>query len=408
MTRQESNILRFAFGKEGLLPQEDMLEVSKKNKSLHIGIPREDQNFETRVALTPEAVELLVGQGHEIIIETNAGLEANYTDTDYSERGGIIVHDRKSVFQADIILKVSPLSLEEISWLKGQQTVFSSLLLINQTEEVIRNLLLKKITAIAFENIVDYENKCYPVVRSMSAISGTTSILIAGELLCNQHGGKGVLLGGITGITPTEVIIIGAGTAAEFAARAAIGLGAFVKVFDNSVHSLVNLQNNLGMRLHTSVFHPQVLEKAIRSADVVIGAKQTESQSPRFYVTEEMVKNMKKGSVIVDINISNEKCIETSEIRNLREPAYTKFGVIHYSIPNLPSRVARTSSIALSNVFLPLLLKISEKGDLPNYLKSDPGLRNGVYIYNGILTNQFIGNHFGIPSKDIDLLMAAF
>jgi len=408
MTSPEGSALRFAFGKEGLLPQEEMLEVGRKQKSFVIGIPKEHHEAETRVALTPEAVELLVNYGHEIIIESNAGAAANYSDTDYSERGGYVVHDRKSVFQADIILKVASLTLEEISWLKGQQTIFSSLLLVNQSEEIIRNLLAKKVTAIAFENIIDKDNKCYPVVRSMSAISGTTAILIAGELLSNQHGGKGVLLGGITGITPTEVVIIGAGTAAEFAVRAAIGLGALVKVFDNSVQSLVQLQNNLGMRLHTSVFHPQVLEKSLKSADVVVGARQSEDRSPKFFITEEMVKSMKKGSVIVDINISTEQCIETSEIRTLKDPIYTKHGVIHYSIPNLPSRVARTASIALSNVFLPLLLKIAEESEISNYLKFDSGLRHGVYIYNGILTNQFIGKHFGIPSKDIDLLMAAF
>ncbi len=408
MTSHESSTLRFAFGKEGLLPQEEMLEVSNKQKSLVIGIPKENQLIETRVALTPEAVGLLVEYGHEVIIESNAGEAANYSDKDYSERGGIIIRDSKSVYQADIILKVAPLSLDEIALLKGQQTVFSSLLLIKQTEEIFRSLMAKKVTAIAFENIIDKEYKCYPVVRSMSAISGTSSILIAGELLSTQHGGKGVLLGGITGITPTEVIIIGAGTAAEFAARAAIGLGALVKIFDNSVQSLVQLQNNLGMRLHTSVFHPLVLEKSLRSADVVIGARQSEDHSPKFYITEDMVRNMKRGSVIVDINISTEWCIETSELRTLKDPVFTKHGVIHYSIPNLPSRVARTASIALSNVFLPLLLKIAGQNEISNYLKYDAGLRHGVYIYNGILTNQFIGNHFGIPSKDIDLLMAAF
>jgi alanine dehydrogenase len=399
--------LKFALGKSGLLPQEEMLEVGKKKKTLVIGIPKENENVDSRVSLTPEAVELLVNSGHEVLIESGAGKAANYTDTDYSERGGLILSDKKSVYQADIVLKVASLTLDEISLLKGQQIVISSLVLVNQTEEFIRELMAKKVTAIAFENIKD-ENDTYPVVRSMSAISGSTSILIAAEYLSSVRGGKGVLLGSITGITPTEVVIIGAGTAAEFAVRAAHGLGAFVKVFDNSVNSLVQLQNNLGIRLHTSVFHPQVLEKALKSADVVIGARQSVDNGPRFYVTEQMVKAMKKGSVIVDISISNGGCIETSECRTQNDPAYTKYGIIHFSIPNLPSRVARTSSIALSNVFLPLLLKTAESGGITKQLKEDLGLRHGVYIFNGILTNQFIGNHFNIPSKDIDLLMAAF
>jgi alanine dehydrogenase len=267
--------------------------------------------------------------------------------------------------------------------------------------------MAKKVTAIAFENLKD-ESGCYPVVRSMNSISGTTSILIAAEYLSNEHGGKGVLMGGVTGVTPTEVVIVGAGTAAESAVRAAFGLGAFVKVFDNSVNSLVQMQNNLGMLLHTSVFHPQVLEKALKSADILIGARQSFDNGSRFYVTEDMVKGMKKGSVIVDISISHGGCIETSEYRTQQDPVYIKHGIIHYSIPNLPSRVARTSSIALSNVFLPIILETAESGGFIPQLKQDIGLRHGVYIFNGILTNQFIGNHLGISSSDIDLLMAAF
>ena len=406
MSAQPTSV-KFAFSKSGLLPQEEMLEVGNKQKKLIIGIPKEIESVENRVSLTPEAVEILVNNGHEVIIESNAGKDANYLDTDYSERGGFIVHDRRSVFQADVIIKVSPLSREELSMLRGQQTVITSLPIINQTEEYYRELMARKTTALAFENIMD-DNNCYPIVRSMSSISGTTSIIIAAEYLSSAHGGKGVLLGGITGITPTEVVIIGAGTAAEFAIRAAHGLGAHIKVFDNSVHSLVQLQNTLGLRLHTSVFHPQVLEKALRSADVVIGAKQSLDSGPRFFVTESMVKSMKKGSVIVDVSIANGGCIETSEFRTQSDPAYTKYGVIHYSLANLPSRVARTSSIALSNVFLPILLKAAEVGGFTQQLKQDKGLRQGVYIFNGILTNQYIGNYFGIPSSDIDLLMAAF
>lgn len=399
--------LRFAFGKGGLLPQEEMLEIGKKQKKLVIGLPKENEALESRVPLTPEAVEILVNNGHDVIIESNSGKAANYSDSDYSERGGFLVKEKRSVFQADVILKVSPLEMEEIELLKGQQTLITSLLLINQTEEYVRRLMNKKVTAIAFENIKD-ENDCYPVVRSMSAIAGTTSIIIAAEYLSNARGGKGVLLGGVTGITPAEVVIIGASTAAEFAVRAAEGLGAFVKVFDNSVNNLVQMQYNLGKNLHTSVFHPQVLEKALKSADVLIGARQSIDKGPRFYVSESMVKEMKKGSVIVDISIAHGRCIETSEYRTQQDPVYTKYGIIHYSIPNLPSRVSRTSSIALSNIFLPLILKTAESGGFIPHLKEDHGLRHGVYIFNGILTNQFMGNHFGIPSSDIDLLMAAF
>ncbi len=407
MTQQESSGTRFTFGKATLLPQEEMLEVKKSRKQLTIGIPKEDQKNESRVALTPEAVEQLIEQGHQVIIETEAGKSANYHNTDYSECGGMIVEEKEQVFQTDIVLKIAPLTLREIEMMKEQTLVISSLHLNSQTEEFIRKLIEKKVTAISFENIKD-EHNCHPVVRSMSTIAGITSILIAAEYLSNVRGGKGVMLGGIPGITPAEVVILGAGTAAESAVRAAIGLGAHVKVFDSSVHRLRSLQNNIGQTLYTSVFHKQVMTRTLRSADVLIGAMYLIEKGPRFVVTEEMVKEMKKGAVIIDISIDQGGCIETSECRTQQDPSFIKHGVVHYCVPNLPSRVARTASIAISNVFLPLLIQMGESGGITPFLKGNTGVRNGVYIFNGILTNEFIGEHFGIPSKDIELLMAAF
>jgi alanine dehydrogenase len=398
---------KFTFGKANLMPQEEMLEVGKSKKQLSIGIPKEVQKIESRVALTPEAVDQLVNSGHEVLIESGAGDAANYSDRDYSELGGFILDNKAAIYQADTILKIAPLSLEEIDMLGERQVVISSLHLNSQTKQFIQQMMQKKVTAIAFENIKD-EHNCHPVVRSMSTIAGNTSILIAAEYLSNFRGGKGVMLGGIPGITPTEVMILGAGTAAESAVRAALGLGAQVKVFDNSVHRLNRLQTNIGQRIYTSVFHRQVMERTLRSADVLIGAMYLIEQEPRFIVTEEMVKQMKKGSVIVDISIDQGGCIETSECKTQVDPVFTKHGVIHYCVPNLPSRVARTASIAISNVFAPLLQRMGESGGVKQFLKDDKGVRYGVYIFNGILTNNFIGKHFNLPSKDIDLLMAAF
>jgi alanine dehydrogenase len=403
----QQNSIRFSFGKSGLLPQEEKLAVGNKFRKLSIGIPKENEQIETRIPLTPEAVEILVNNGHDVFIESNAGKVASYSDKNYSDRGGFIVHDRKAIYQADIILKVSPPALEEIELMKGQQTLLSSLVLNIQTIQYFQKLIEKKITSIAFENIKD-ENECYPVVRSMNAISGSTAVLIAAEYLSNSHGGKGVLLGGIAGITPAEIVILGANTAAEYAIRAAQGLGAVVKVFDNNIHELTKLQNTFGLNLQTSVFHPQVLLKALKSADVVICACHNYETDLSYLVTEDMVQSMKKGSVIVDIGIAYGCIIETSECRTLQNPSFVKHGIIHYSIPNLPSRVARTSSIALSNIFLPILLKTGRRGGITPLLKEDKGLRKGVYIFNGILTNPYIGRIFNIPSSDIDLLMAAF
>ena len=407
MIPQDISDSQFTFGRASLMPQEEILEVGKSKKQLTIGIPKEIQKFESRVALTPEAVNQLVNSGHEVLIESGAGNAANYSDTDYSELGGFILDNRAAIYQADTILKIAPLSMDEIGLLSERQVVISSLHLNSQTKQFVQQLMQKRVTAIAFENIKD-EHNCYPVVRSMSTIAGNISILIAAEYLSNFHGGKGVMLGGISGITPTEVIIIGAGTAAESAVKAALGLGSQVKVFDSSVHRLNRLQNNIGQRIYTSVFHRQVMERTLRSADVLIGAMYLIEQGPRYIVTEEMVKQMKKGSVIVDISIDQGGCIETSECKTQVDPVFTKHGIIHYCMPNLPSRVARTASIAISNVFAPLLQNMGESGGIKQFLKDDKGVRNGVYIFNGILTNNFIGNHCDIPSKDIDLLMAAF
>jgi alanine dehydrogenase len=396
----------YTLERTGFLPQEEMLEIGKKKQSLVIGIPKENTKYESRLGLTPEAVEILVNNGHEVIIEKGAGIAANYTDTDYSEHGAQIVDNKTDVFQCDIILKIASPTIKEIELFKNNQVLISSLHFPTQSE-YIRKLMQKRVTAISFDRLKDKDN-CYPVVRSMSEIAGISSILIAAEHLSNDHGGKGVLLGGLSGITPTEVIILGAGTAAEYAAQAALGLGAFIKVFDYSVSKLKRLQTNLSNRLFTSIFHPRVMKKHLKSADVVIGAMHLDDKGPQFLITEDMVKEMKKGAVIVDLSIDHGGCIETAECRNHSNPVYTKYGVIHYCVPNISSRVARTASIALSNVFNPLLLRIAEAGGVQRQLKDDVGLRHGVYIYNGILTNSRMGNHFGILSKDIDLLMAAF
>jgi alanine dehydrogenase len=399
----------FSIHKEGLMPQEEMLEVGNKQKHLKIGIPSEDKQVENRVPLTPEAVEILTGHGHEVMLESGAGKGANYLDTDYSERGGLICENRQDVFQkCDVILKISPPTEEEIGWMKERQVLLSSFQVFTHcNNQYIRGLMNKKVTAIAFEKIQD-EHNCYPAVRSMSAIAGTTSMLIAAEYLSNQRGGKGVMLGGVTGITPTEVVILGAGTVAEYAVRAAMGVGSEVKVFDQSLHRLRRLQAAVGHTIPTSIFHPKVILKALRSADVVIGAIRREKGQPEYFITEEMVKEMKKGSVIIDISIDRGGSIETSELRTQVDPVFVKHGVIHYCVPNLPSRVARTASIAVSNVFTPLILGLGELSTTGKHLKENVGLRHGVYIYNGILTNEAIGHQLGIPSKDIDLLMAAY
>lgn len=396
-----------SFGNAGLMPREEQLETAVRRKKISIGIPNDKKNDEKRVALTPEAVNLLVENGNEVILQKGAGTGANYSDKDYAENGAVITDSLARVFSADAVIKVAPFTLQEVDYLKGNQIVMSFLNVLQLSEETLGKLIRKKVTAIALEKIRDI-NGAMPVMESMSEISGVTSILVASDYLSNHHGGKGVLLGGITGVTPTEVVIIGANTAGEFAARAALGLGSQVKIFDQSLHNLRRFQNLINQRLQTSVFHPQVLKKALKSADVLIGAIELEDLRPWYYITEEMVKTMKKGSVIIDLSIDRGGCIETTECRALRDPVYEKHGVIHFSAWNLPSRMARTASIALSNIFNPLFQEIAEAGGIIHLLKNDRGMRNGVYLFNGILTNETLARKFGAISKDLDLLISAF
>ena len=395
------------FSNVSLLPQEEQLDTAIRHKKISIGIPNDKKNDEKRVALTPEAVYQLVESGNEVILQKGAGAGANYSDKDYSENGAMITESPARVFSADAVIKVAPFTNQEADYLKGNQIVMSFLNVLQLNEETLAKLIRKKVTAIALEKIKD-SNGVMPVMESMSEISGVTSVLIASDYLSNHHGGKGVLLGGITGVTPTDVVIIGANTAGEYAARAALGLGSQVKIFDQSLHNLRRFQNLINQRLQTSVFHPQVLKKAIKSADVLIGAIELEDLRPWYYITEDMVKTMKKGSVIIDLSIDRGACIQTTDLRALRVPVYEKHGVVHFSAWNLPSRVARTASIALSNIFNPLLKEIAEAGGITQLLKNDRGMRNGVYLFNGILTNETLGQKFGAISKDLDLLISAF
>jgi len=396
----------FSLTKGAFAPQEEMLEVARKKGKLFIGIPKEIAFQETRVALVPDAVALLINNGHRVCMEASAGKSASFDDADYSEAGAEIVLSPQDVYKADVIFKIAPPTIEEIELMQPKQTLFSALQLTVQPQDFLKKLISKKLNCVAFDLISD-EAGIYPVIRAMGEIAGGASILIAAELLSNVNNGVGAILGGISGISPTEVIIIGAGTVGEFAARAAIGLGATVKVFDNSTSRLRRLQNQLGARIFTSVIVPKVLEKHLKTADVAIGAlRATKGRTPCI-VTESMVAEMKTGSVIVDVSIDQGGVFETSHVTNHTKPVFKKHGVIHYCVPNINSRVARTASYALSNIFSQIALNMGDEGGFDSIVRKDSGLRNGVYIYNGILTNQFLGEEFNLPFKDINLLMAA-
>jgi alanine dehydrogenase len=397
-----SNIAKQAM----MQPQESMLEVKNKKNKLYIGIPKEVSFQENRIPLTPLSVALLINNGHEVVLESNAGQAANFSDNNYSEQGAQIVYDTKKVYEADIIIKIAPPTMEEIAMMKPGQLLISALQVATLKAECLHALINKKITALCFEHLED-EGGSLTVVRAMSEIVGATSILIAAEYLSNIFEGKGLMLGGITGVPPTEIVILGAGTVGEYAARTAISLGAQVKVFDPSIYKLRRLQNNIGTRIFTSVVQPIVLEKAITTCDVAIGAIRADDGRSPCIVSETTVSRMKPNSVIIDVSIDQGGCFETSEVTNHTHPVFRKYDVIHYCVPNIASRVARTATYALTNIFAPILLDIGEQGSLKNVIWQKAGIRNAVYIYQGHLTNKHIGERFSIPSKDLDLLVVS-
>jgi alanine dehydrogenase len=385
---------------------EETLDIKPKGAQLHIGIPKEVAFQENRIALTPDAVGVLVSNGHQVMIEHNAGEASHFADRDYSEAGAKIVYSREEVYKAPILVKSAPVIEEELTFLQYNQMIISPIHLSVLKAELLQKMMDKKITAISFENLKD-DSGTYPIVRSMSEIAGSAVMLIAAQYLGSANHGKGVLLGGISGIAPTKVIIIGAGIVGEYAARTALALGASVKVFDNSVYRLKRLQNNIGHRLWTSVIEPRLLAKQLKTCEVAVGALSSQTGRTPIVVSEEMVSSMRTGSVIIDVSIDRGGCFETSEITTHQNPVYKKYGVIHYCVPNIPSGFARTASQAISNVLMPLLLEAGEDGGFERMVWHQIHLRSGIYMFKGALTNFYLSERFNLKYTDLNLLIAS-
>lgn len=391
------------FTKQQLLPQEEKLEIGRQKSELFIGIPKETSYQERRICLTPDAVNSLTYHGHRVMIESGAGESSSYSDKEYSDAGAEVTKDTKKVFGCPMILKVEPPSIAEIGMMNPKTILISAIQIKTRKKAYFEALAKKKITSLAFEYIKD-EDGSYPAVKSLSEIAGTASILIAAELMIANEFGKGLLFGNITGVPPTDVVILGAGTVGEFAAKTAIGLGANVKVFDNSITKLRRLQNKLSQRIFTSTIQPKSLLKALRRCDVAIGAMHGQDRCP-VVVTETMVEHMKKGAVIVDVSIDTGGCFETSEVTSHEKPTFIKSNVLHYCVPNIPSRYSKTASLSISNIITPYLMQIAEDGGIESAIRCDKGLKNGVYMYHGILTNKAIGEWFDLPDSDINLIV---
>ena len=369
--------------------QEEVLDIKFRSKPLMIGIPKEIAFQENRIGLIPEAVSVLVANGHEVLMEHNAGEGSRYSDIDYSEAGAKIVFDKEEVYKCPILVKTAPPVEADLPFLQMNQTIISPLHLTALEKGLMEKLMAKKITALAIENIKD-ENQNYPILRSMGEITGSAVMLIAGQYLSNFNQGKGVLLGGISGVPPTKVVIIGADIIGEFATRNALALGASVKVFDNNVSRLQRLQNNLGQRVWTSVLEPKILAKQLKTCEVAIGALRNDFSRAPIVVTEDMVSAMRPGSIIIDVAIDRGGCFETSELTNHENPIRIKHGVLHYGVPNIPSGFARTASQAISNVLMPLLVQIGDLGGLSEIIWHQMHLREGIYLYKGTVANRHL------------------
>lgn len=391
------------FSIQDLKTQEEYLEILNEQGDLMIGVPKEAGQEEKRVCLTPDAVAALVANNHQVIIASGAGEEASFSDEEYRKAGARITTFKKEVFECPLVLKIAPPNAEEIALLKPNSTIISVVQKKTQTKDYFKALEQKKITAIGFEYITDQDSS-FPILKSLSQIGGTAAVHIAAELMSASHKGKGLLFGNMSGIPPTEVVVFGAGTAGSYAAEAALNFGASVKVFDPSVSKLRSLQNRLKTPIYTSTLQPKNILKALRRCDVAIGALKGKKNTP-IVVPEEVVSHMKKGAVIIDISIDHGGCFETSELTSHQNPTIEKYGVLHYGVPNIPARYPKTASVSISNICLPYLLQIAEKGGLENALKYDTGLRNGLYLYRGIMTNANLGEHFEIPFNDINFLI---
>jgi alanine dehydrogenase len=385
---------------------EETLDVKPKGLPLFIGMPKETDFQENRIALTPDAVGVLTSNGHRVVMEHNAGEGAHYSDKDYSEAGASIVYDKKQVYECGIIIKSAPVSDLELEFLKPNQILISPIHLPVMKTHILEKMMEKRITALSFENMKD-DSGHNPIVRSMSEIAGSAVMLIAGQYLSSFNKGKGVLLGGISGIPPTKVIIIGAGIVGEYAARTALAVGGSVKIFDNNIYKLKRLQNNIGTRLWTSVLEPKILSKQLKTCDVAVGALSSAGGRTPIVVTEDMVAQMRPGSVVVDVSIDRGGCFETSELTSHEKPVFKKYDVIHYCVPNIPSGFARTASQAVSNVLMPLLIEISDEGGLENLIWHKFNIRNGIYLFKGALTNVHLSQRFNLKYTDLNLLIAS-
>ena len=398
------NKINYPFSKEELIPQEERLELTQIKKEFLVGVPKEDSINEKRICITPDSVSFLASNNFKINIEAGAGLSSNFTDLDYSEAGATIIKNKEDIYKCPIILKIAPPTENEINLINSNSILISALDLTKNSLKRLDKLISKKITCIAFEFIKE-DDGSFPFLSQLSEIAGQASVLISSELLSNtSKNGKGLFFGNLSGVPPTEVVIIGSGNVAKSAAIAATKLGSRVKLFSNSIFRLNQIQTLIGDSIYTSTIQSKQLTKALMRCDVAIGAINGNKPSS-FVVSEDMVMKMKKGAVIIDVSIDSVGTFETSSLTNHNKPTFEKHGVTHYCVPNIPSRYSRTSSLCISNIITPYLVKSKKYGSFENFIRNNNSLKNGVYLFNGLNTNKTIYELFEIEYKDINKII---
>ena len=367
---------------------------------MRIGIPKETFPDEKRVALAPAGVHQLVKAGHTVYIETMAGSQSKFCDDDYERVGAKIVYSASEAFRrGDIVAKVAPLNQEEVEYLEEGQILFSFLRMAYTRDDLLKRVIRKKISAIAYEFIG--KNGYLPVLETMTEIAGKLAIQVGERYLGSDiASSRGILIGGLPGVAPAAVVILGAGLVGFSAAKAALGRGAQVIVLDNDIHKLRRLQITLGSGITTVAANPYTIARGVSFADIVVGAAQVRGGRAPHLVTEEMVKEMKKGAVIVDVSIDQGGTFETSRPTTISDPIFVKHDVIHYCVPNMPSMVSRSASYGLTNSTIDFLTMIANNG-LDEVMMSEESVANGVWAHNGYCTNEFLTETFNLEFKKL-------
>ena len=398
------NKINYPFSKKQLLPLEERLELNQIKKEFTIGVPKECDINEKRICLSPDSVSYLVLNDFKIFIESGAGIGSNFSDLDYSEAGAKIVKNKKEVYKCPVILKIAPLTDIEINLIKPNSILISALELKKESFSYITNLINKKITSIAFE-FIEEDDGYLPVTDQLGAITGQAAVLISSELMSNINiNGKGLFLGNISGVPPTEIVIIGSDKIAQSAALTATKLGARVKVFSNSILKINKIQKLIGNPIYSSTIQKKQLSKALMRCDVAIGTIKRSTNSEAI-ISEDMIVNMKKGAIIIDVSIDTGGTFQTSKLTNHDKPTFVKHDVIHYCVPNIPSRYSRTSSLCLSNIITPYLNKSVRFGSFENFIRNNNSFKKGVYLYNGLNTNKIINQILNIKYNDINTII---